>query len=116
MQSKKFKNLTKIYSEDINNFMKIIRKKKVEGCLEGTNVWDIFLDDIISIELIKYLGQLGKLIYAASFEIPYFKIIVRSRFTIRGSLGNKHFRLFFASPDDEISFTQELSEFINNFI
>jgi hypothetical protein len=94
--------------------MKVIKNKKIEGCLDGTNVRDILLDGIIEKDLIEYLGQLGRLVYKAEMEKPFFRVIVRGKYTIRGSQGNKSMRVIL--PDDAPeSDLNEIADFIAKF-
>jgi len=72
--------------------MKVVEIKKIDGCLEGRNVWDLLLDDKITKQFIESLGKYGKLIYQDQMQKPYFTIIVRGKFTIKGSENNQSFR------------------------
>ncbi len=67
--------------------------KKISGCLEGSNVWDYLLDSTITKRLIDHLGTQGKLIYHEQMDKPFFTVIVRGKYTIKGSEGNKSFRV-----------------------
>ncbi len=78
--------------------MNILQIAKVEDCLEARNVYDIIIDKEIDLAFIEYLAQLGKLTYIHVFEKPFFKIINRARYTIRGSEGNQIIRVLF--PDN----------------
>jgi hypothetical protein len=72
--------------------MQITSLQKVEGCLEGTNVRDVFFDDEITVEFARELGKSGKLILKDKINKPFFKIIFRGKFTVKGSLGNDNIR------------------------
>lgn len=78
--------------------MKIINRKKIENCLEGKNVWDLLFDEPISKGFIFYLGQLGKIKYQPFFPKPFFTLIVKGKFTLKGSENNSSARLLL--PDD----------------
>ncbi|MBM2816112.1 MAG: hypothetical protein HW421_2874 [Ignavibacteria bacterium] len=94
--------------------MKVIQEKKIEGCLEGNNVWDLLLDDVITKEIIFYLGKKGKLLYIDSFEKPYFRIIVRSKYTVKGTQSNKSIRVFL--PDNQnINLLDDLKSYIAEY-
>lgn len=83
--------------------MKIIKIKKIEGCLEGTNVRDILFDIVVSKEFILYLSNFGKLIYQDSFEKPFYKVILKTTagtYSIKGSQGNKTARLLLPDSND----------------
>jgi hypothetical protein len=83
--------------------MKIINIKKIEGCLEGTNVRDVLFDNAVTKEFILYLGTFGKLIYQDSFEKPFYKVIMQMPdrvYSIKGSQGNKSARLLLTDNND----------------
>jgi hypothetical protein len=79
--------------------MKVIKEKKIEGCLEGTYIYELLLDNPLTKTFIQYLGALGKFIYQDTLEKPFFKVIVRGEMTIKGSQGAKSFRIVFGSPE-----------------
>jgi len=91
--------------------MKIIKQKKIEGCLEGANVKDIKLDGKITRELVLHLGELGKLVFTDELVKPFFRIIVRGQFTMKGSIGNRTFRLLLPNEGEE-----ELMNILNQHI
>lgn len=94
--------------------MKIIKEKKIEDCLEGSNFKDFLLDSLIDKSFIDYLGRLGKMIFIEDIEKPFFKIIVRGKYTIKGSLGNKTIRILLPDIDNSIAI-YELKEYINSY-
>ena len=94
--------------------MIILKEKKIEDCLEGKNVKDILLDSEINLDFIKYLGRLGKIVLKDEIEKPFFKIIVKSKFTIKGSLTNKSIRVMLPESDFENDYS-ELIKYINEF-
>ncbi len=91
--------------------MKVINYKKVEDCLEGTNVRDLLLDEPINKEFIHKIGQLGKLFFYEEIEKPYFKLIVRGKYTIKGSESNNSLRVML--PENaEFEMIKEIIEYI----
>lgn len=84
--------------------MKIIDIKDVEGCLEGTNVKDLLLDAEIDKEYILGLEDKGKLVYNDRLERPFFKLIVRGKFTLKGVQGKNTMRAVLPNEiaDDEL--------------
>lgn len=82
---------------------------KVEGCLEGTNVYDIRLIGEIDKTLIEYLGKIGKLVYKENYEKPFFRVIVRGKYTLKGVLDDDEIRVIL--PDE--ASTKEINEIIN---
>lgn len=81
--------------------MKVLKIKKVEDCLESTNVRDILMDSELIKVFIDHLGLLGKLIYYENFKKPFFKVIVRGEYTIKGAQGNKEFRVLLPENADD---------------
>lgn len=79
--------------------MQILEIKKVLGCLESFNARDIFLEKQIGKAFIGHLGSLGKLIYLNELEKPFFKIIVKGKYTIKGSQYNKAIRVVFSNSN-----------------
>lgn len=73
--------------------MKALKTKKINGCFEKMNVHEILLESRISKDLIDYIGDLGKLFYNNKFDKPFFKVIVRGSYTIKGSEGNQSVRV-----------------------
>jgi hypothetical protein len=94
--------------------MKVTGNKEIKGCLEGTNVRDWLLDESITYDFIEHLGELGKLIYNDKLPKPFFKLIVRGKYSLKGSEGNKSIRLIL--PDDpQAQALQELKEHIEKY-
>jgi hypothetical protein len=94
--------------------MKVIDIKKIDGCLEGRNVWDVLLDGEISKEFIEYLGNNGKLIYQKQMEKPFFTIILRGKYTIKGSQTNHTFRAILPEKAD-IEILDEIKDIISKY-
>lgn len=94
--------------------MNLIEYKKVDGCIEGDYVFDLFLDDKITGDFIRFIGEFGKLIYTDTVPKPYFSIIVRGKFTLKGSQNNKEMRIIL-SDSESIKYLEELKEFISRF-
>jgi hypothetical protein len=94
--------------------MKIVKIKKIEGCLEGSNVRDVLYDSIVSKEFIMYLGTYGKLIYQDSFDKPFYKVIMKTQagtFSIKGSEGNRSARLLLPDSND-VEIIEELKRIV----
>ncbi len=94
--------------------MDIIKEKKIENCLESSNVKDFMLDSEINKIFVDYLAELGKLIFIDNIENPFFKIIVRGKYTLKGSIGNKTIRILLPEMDNE-SAIKELKDYIGKF-
>lgn len=88
--------------------------KKIEGCLEGTNVYDILFDCISDRKFIDYLSSLGSLSFNDQMAKPYYRIISKGMFTIRGSVGNHTIRV--TLPEDASKdIVDEIINLINNY-
>ncbi|MCX6153361.1 MAG: hypothetical protein NT007_04290 [Candidatus Kapabacteria bacterium] len=94
--------------------MKLISYSHVLGCIEGDFVYDVFLDSNINRNFIIYLGSLGKLIFSESMPKPYFTIISRGKFTLKGSQFNDTFRVLLSEVEDLI-YIDQLRQFIQAF-
>lgn len=82
--------------------MQVIEKRKVEDCLDGSQVQDLHLDAPITSPLIRSLGQLGKLAYFESFSRPFFTVNTDD-FKLKGVEGNCHCRLIFFGGDVKLT-------------
>lgn len=83
--------------------MKVEGVKRIDGCLEGRNVWDFLFDEPVEKDFIDYLADLGKLVYQGQMEKPFYTVIVRGKYTIKGSEGNKTFRVILPEDADLIA-------------
>lgn len=94
--------------------MKVIKLKKVEDCFESSNTRDIVLSSPLTVDFVNYLGKLGKLLLFDDFDIPYFKVIVKGEYTIKGTLGKKTIRILL--PEDIPDYSLDsLVEYINSY-
>lgn len=94
--------------------MKILEIKKVENCMEGKNVRDFYFDCKISKDFVGYLSALGKMVFHNFNPRPFFTLIVKGKYTFKGSIGNTTARLLL--PDDTGDlYIDELSDFIQNY-
>ncbi len=91
--------------------MEIQSYKQIQDCLQGKNVWDIYLDTIINEQFIASLKQLGKVVVQNFNAKPFFTLIVHGKYTLKGSIGNRSIRLIL--PDSaERKIPEELIDFI----
>ncbi len=93
--------------------MKALKTKKIQGCLEGSNVKDILLSDEIDMPFVEKLSSLGKPVVNDKMKKPFFRVIVRGKYTIKGSVGNSSIRVIMPKEDKPGDF-EELVEFINS--
>lgn len=93
--------------------MKITKEEYAEGCLEGKNVWDYYLSEEMRKEFIYTIAKEGKLIYNTSFKKPFFRIIYRGKYTLKGVEGKKSIRAILPEKaGDEVR--QEIKERISS--
>lgn len=86
----------------------------VEGCLEGENVHDAFLNNPVDNQFAEYLGLLGKYSVYSDFDKPFYRVIVKSKYTIKGSFENNYFRIIL--PDDDLlDYLKEIKRHVNNY-
>jgi hypothetical protein len=94
--------------------MKLMYFEYIEGCLDGKNVHDAYLNEYVDEKFAAYLSILGRYSLYNEFDKPFYRVIVKSKYTIKGSLGNNYFRIIL--PDDElISYLDEIKIHINNY-
>lgn len=94
--------------------MKVVKIKKVDDCYESNNTVDFLLSGEITKEFVEHLGTLGKLLFFEDFDIPYFKVIVKGEYTIKGALGKRTIRILL--PEDVEDYPLDnLIQHIENF-
>ncbi|ROL60007.1 hypothetical protein D9V87_03055 [Bacteroidetes/Chlorobi group bacterium MS-B_bin-24] len=94
--------------------MKVVKQKKVTDCYESSNTIDLILSAPITKPFVEHLGQLGKLLLFDEFDIPYFKVIVKGEYTIKGAFGKKTIRILL--PEDVEDYPLDsLVQHIENF-
>jgi hypothetical protein len=95
--------------------MRVEYIEKAEDCLEAEKVFDFILSEKITDGFIKYCGEKGKLIYKDKFEKPYFKVLVKEKYSFKGAIDNNIIRVLFADESDENEFLNELEVFFNGY-
>ena len=75
--------------------MKVIAKKRVEECLDGTIIKEFRLNTVVTKELIHFLGTMGNLDYYGHFPRPFYRITQRGAFILKGVEGNATFQVLF---------------------
>ncbi len=94
--------------------MKVVKIKKVDDCYESNNTVDFLLSGEMTKEFVEHLGTLGKLLFFEDFDIPYFKVIVKGEYTIKGALGKRTIRILL--PEDVEDYPLDnLIQHIENF-
>jgi hypothetical protein len=85
--------------------MKILEKKKIELCLDGSEIVELSLDKEITKDFIFSFKSLGELEYYDSFAKPFFKITFPDSSYIKGVQSSKTMRVHMMNPSilDKIS-------------
>ena len=94
--------------------VKIIKSTTAESCSYGNIGFDIYFDKPIDKSFAEYLGKLGKYKLDNSFEEPYFKIIVRGYYTLKGSLGVNYLRMIVPESIYQQIY-KDFENYINNY-
>lgn len=93
--------------------MKLMYFELVETCIESPNAYDGFLDLPIDENFLNKFSNVGKIVMMKNLEKPYFRIIVRGKYTIKGSLNNTEFRIIMPN-DASIELLDEIKKIINS--
>lgn len=91
--------------------MKIKLIKKVEGCLEGTNVYDLFTSDPITRDFLESFDDETKLKIstpADGVDKAFYRLIFPGKITLKGALGISSMRCILP--------TENLQENLREFI
>jgi len=80
--------------------MKIIKIKHIEDCFDGSYIKELLFDDAVNREFILQLGQKGDLNYLEDFSRPFFKVMFRDDFYLKGVQGNYSVRVFLRDQKD----------------
>lgn len=94
--------------------MKITDVKIVDNCLEGKDVRDLLFDRKVTKEFVGYLAALGKMIYHDFKPKPFWSLIVRGKYTLKGAVGNNTARLLLPDDNDSLIIS-ELKEIIKDY-
>lgn len=81
--------------------MKVLKSKKAKNCFAGKNVFDLFLSDSNTDDFIKYLAVAGVLDLHYSTGRPFFTIISRGAYTLKGAIGNRNIRILLPDSTGE---------------
>jgi hypothetical protein len=80
--------------------MQILDMKHIEDCFDGSFIKEILFDKPVTYGFIKEIGNNGKLSYFKDFARPFYKIIFRGDFYIKGVEGNNTARLVLRDNKD----------------
>ena len=80
--------------------MQILEIKHIEDCFNGTYIKEILFNKTVEKEFIYYLAEYGKLSYFKNFARPFYKIIFRDNFYIKGVQGNNTARMLLCDDND----------------
>jgi hypothetical protein len=81
--------------------MRVIEIKDVEDCFDGSFIKELLFDREITKELVFHLGRLGDIQYFDTFARPFFKIRVKSKYDLKGIVGNRTLRIHLKSPSSD---------------
>jgi len=94
--------------------LKIIKISEAESCADGNIGYDIYFDKNTDQNFIDYLAKLGKIKIDNTFDVPYFKIIVKGYYTLKGSLGQNFLRMIVPESIFKHIF-DEFEKYITNY-
>lgn len=75
--------------------MQIAEIKKVEDCFDGSVIFKYFFSDELDEDVMRKIGEGGKLQYYPDFPRPFFKIETSAGLQIKGILGDKDIEVVF---------------------
>ncbi len=78
--------------------MKVVSVKHVEDCFDGSFIKEVLFAEEITKEIILKLSQDDVLKYYQDFPRPFFKIIRKTCYEIKGVQGNKSIRIHLKNP------------------
>jgi len=95
--------------------MKIVEIKHIEDCFDGSFIKEILFDEPVIEFIIKKIGKYGNLHYYKDFARPFYKIIFRDNFYLKGVENNLTMRVLMNNEADlellnEILNKEEISE------
>ena len=99
--------------------MKLIEIKKLEDCFDGSVIFQYSFDKEVEEELMKKLGQVGKLYYYPDFMRPFFKITTSDGLQIKGIIGEKNFEITYPQTkkwEKKKKFESNLERFLREII
>lgn len=73
--------------------MKVIHVKDQEDCFDGSLMKDILLDCLVTKSFIEFIGEKGDLSYFPNFARPFFKVIVKGHYFLKGIENNASLNL-----------------------
>ncbi len=91
--------------------MKVVAINVLEDCFDGSFRKEIVLEQTITPEFIRYLGQVGTLQYFPHFARPFFRLDAQG-FMLKGIQNNTYMHLLIIDPTKEA----ELLTLIHNYI
>lgn len=74
--------------------MKIINKKKLEDCKDGSLKFQLTFSSDIDKGFINSFSDIAEITIREDFDIPYFKVDKKDFFALKGSLNNNNAKLW----------------------
>ena len=90
--------------------MNVIDIKHIEDCFDGSFIKELLFDETVTPTFIEALGTHGKLQYFKDFARPFYKVVFRNDFYIKGVEGNTTARILLRHERDIEYITQLINE------
>lgn len=81
--------------------MKILEKRKLEDCIDGSQIFRYRLDQVWSKSSIHELKKMGRLDYYPDFPRPFFRLCAAHGLQIKGVEGERDCQIFFPLQNRE---------------
>lgn len=94
--------------------MDVIAIKHIEDCFDGSFIQEFILNEPITEAFIRFLGQQGQLQYYPSFARPFFKIVFKGDFYIKGVQGNTTMRALLWKKENVAYLQRLVTDFIGS--
>ena len=73
--------------------IKVLEIKELEDCFDGSFMKEALLNSEVTKDFISYLGEGNELEYYPNFARPFFKIVKKGDYIIKGVEGNRTIRI-----------------------
>ncbi len=80
----------------------ILQIKEIEDYFDGTYIKEIMLDAKIQKDLVLYLGKKGTIYYYEEDPHPFFIILIKGEYDIKGIVGEYTLRIHLADTQSQI--------------
>ncbi len=83
--------------------MRIVNIKELEDCFDGSFMKEVLFDETVSRKFIHYLGESGDFEYFPSFAKPFYRVVKKGLYQIKGVEGNRTLRIILNRKNREES-------------